>query len=662
MLEEMKTLIEEILYYNNAYYNENQSLISDHEYDTKFDRLQQLERETGIIFPNSPTVNVGAEVVSKLNKVEHNHPMLSLDKTKDVEEIKGFIGRKEALAMLKMDGLTITLTYRDGILVAAETRGNGIIGENVLHNIKHINNIPMSIPVSGEFIVDGEAIIDLKTFEEINSRLIAKATTEGRTKGLTGEELEEYIEDNSFKNARNLASGTVRQLDSNIAASRNAKFIAWKSIKGIDSNDFCERLAGLSALGFDVVPYEKVTPDQVTGIIEKLRDKAKELQYPIDGIVFSYNDVAYGEKLGATTHHLRSQIAFKFYDDEKETTLRDVEWSMGRTGVLTPVAVFEPVELEGTTVERASLHNVSLFKSLELGIGDSIAVYKANMIIPQISDNFTRTGTLSIPVTCPVCGEPVEIIKDKDTEVLMCINPDCQGKLLNKISNFVSRQGMNINGLSKKSIEKLISIGVLKNYLDIYHLKDKKTVLMTLDGFGKKKVTNLLEEIENSKKVTLDRFLCALGIPGMGSSKCRKISRIFHGSFDDLSEAIENHYNFSSIEDFGPVIHKNIYKFWSLNAEIIHELAILMEWEEEKLVDQNLKGKSFVITGKLQKMSRAELKSKIESLGGKVSDTVSKNTSFLINNDSESSSSKNKKAKELNVPIITEEEVLKNFL
>lgn len=661
MLKEMKSLIKEILYYNDAYYNKNQSLISDHEYDTKFDRLQQLERETGVIFPNSPTINVGAEVVSKLNKVEHNHPMLSLGKTKDAEEIKEFIGNKEALAMLKMDGLTITLTYRDGSLVGAETRGNGIVGENVLHNVKHINNVPMNIPVSGEFIVDGEAIIDLKTFEDINSDLIAKANAEGKAKGLTGEQLDEYIGDNSFKNARNLASGTVRQLDSNIAASRNAKFIAWKSIKGINSNDFCERLAKLSELGFDVVPYEIVAPDQVTGIIEKLKDKAKELQYPIDGIVFSYNDVAYGEKLGATTHHLRSQIAFKFYDDEKETVLRNVEWSMGRTGILTPVAVFEPIEIEGTTVERASLHNVTLFKGLELGIGDSIAVYKANMIIPQISDNLTRTGTLDIPTTCPVCGEPVTIIKDNETEVLVCINPDCQGKLLNKISNFVSRQGMNINGFSKKSIEKLISIGILNNYLDIYSLKDKKALLISLDGFGKKKVTNLLEEIENSKKVTLDRFLCALGIPGVGTSKCRKISQIFHGSFDVLSEAIENRYNFSSIEDFGPVIHKNIYKFWRLNTEIIQKLASLMEWEEEKHVDQKLNGKSFVITGKLQKMSRAELKSKIESLGGKVSDSVSKNTSFLINNDSESYSSKNKKAKELNVPIIKEEDFYKKF-
>ena len=664
LLSEMTKLIAELSHYNEAYYNENRELISNYEYDKKFDKLKALEEQTGVILSNSPTINVGVEAVSKLNKVAHNHPMLSLDKTKEVSKIESFIQNLPSLAMLKMDGLTITLTYRNGELVVAETRGNGQIGEDVLHTVKVFSNIPLKIEYTDEFIVDGEAIIDLETFEEINAPLKQSARDIGIAAGLTGEELEKYVLDNSYKNARNLASGSVRQLNSEITKGRNVKFIAWKCIKGMDDEDsFSKRLNKLNETGFEVVPFMNTTGDNVEEVIQTLKTIATEKNFPIDGIVFSYDSVSYGLSLGETGHHVRSQLAYKFYDEEAETVIKNVEWSMGRTGVLTPIAEFEPVEIEGTTVERASLHNISIMKALELSCGDTILVYKANMIIPQIADNLDRglTDLFLPPAKCPVCGGKTAIVCEKDSEILVCTNTECEGKQLNKMANFVSRSGMNINGFSKKSIDKLLSVGAIKEFIDIYKLKDKKPILMTLEGFGKKKVENLLIEIENSKSVTLANFLCALGIPGLGSSKCKAISNKFD-SFDKLKNALENDYNFTCLEDFGEVLNKNIYKYWHYNKEVVQELASLMNWTESSVVASTaLSGMKFVITGKLVTCSRAELKNRIEALGGKVADSVNADTTCLINNDIESTSSKNTKAKSLGVPILTEENFLKKF-
>lgn len=662
MLNEMKSLIDELLYYSDAYYNKNQSLISDAQFDRKIDRLKELERNSGIVLSNSPTINVGFKSVSKLSKVKHGHPMLSLDKSKNINDIKTFIKVKKSLAMLKMDGLTVTLTYNNGELVAAETRGDGFIGEDVLHNAKQFSNIPLRISYQGEFIVDGEAIIDSETFEKINRPLIEQSRREGIEKGLSGVELDDYINDNSYKNSRNLVSGSVRQLNSEVAASRNIKFIAWKSIKGIEYDSFMERLDTLKSYGFEVVPYIEATELEVDEEVEYLKCEAKKRNYPIDGIVFSFDSVSYGDSLGATTHHVRSQIAYKFYDDEKETVLKDVEWSLGRTGVITPVAVFQPVDIEGTIVERASLHNVSVFNSFELGVGDTVQVYKANMIIPQISDNQTRTGTCTVPDVCPVCGGRTRILRENSTDILVCVNPDCEGKLLSKISNFVSRSGMNIDGFSKKSIEKLIDKNFIKDFPDIYTLYQKKHILKTLDGFGNKKVDNLLGEIEKSKNVTLDRFLCALGIHGLGISGSKKISNKFNGDFYELEKAIEEGYNFSEMEDFGFSINRKIHDYWEKNKEMIKKLSDIMIWEKEDHIEQKLQGKVFVITGKLSSVSRGELIGKIESFGGTVSSSVSKKTDYLINNDPESKSSKNLTAKKLGVPIITEKEILKIFL
>lgn len=655
----MKALIDELLYYSDAYYNKNQTLISDSQFDRKIEELKKLEEKSGIVLSNSPTINVGIESVSKLYKVRHNHPMLSLDKTKDINNIKNFIKYKKTLAMLKMDGLTITLTYKNGELVSAETRGDGFVGEDVFHNVKQFSNIPLKICYKDEFIVDGEAIIDLDTFDKINKPLIEKAMQEGIGKGLSGIELENYISDNTYKNSRNLASGSVRQLNSKIASKRNIKFIAWKSINGIESDSFMERLDTLKNYGFEVVPYTEVNNYEIEKNIEYLKNIAEKNKYPIDGIVFSYDSVSYSTSLGSTTHHVRSQMAYKFYDDEKETILRSIEWSLGRTGVLTPIATFDPVEIEGTIIERASVHNVTIFKNFEFGIGDTLLVYKANMIIPQISDNQTRTGTCMVPDVCPVCGGKTRILRENSTDILVCVNPDCEGKLLSKVSNFVSRSGMNIDGFSKKSIEKLIDKNLIKDFPDIYTLYQKKHILKTLDGFGNKKVDNLLDEIEKSKNVTLDRFLCALGIPGLGASGSKKISNKFNGDFYELEIAVEEGYDFSEMEDFGFSINKKIHDYWDQHRGMIKNLSDIMIWKKEEHIEQKFRGKVFVITGKLYSVSRSELISKIEALGGAVSSSVSKKTDYLINNDPESKSSKNLAAKKLGVLIITEKEILK---
>lgn len=654
--ERIKNLVAELNRYRDSYYNDSVSLVSDYEYDQKFDNLKQLEYETGIIMSNSPTQNVGYEVRNFLKKVIHNHPMLSLNKTKSINDLVEFLNNRIGIAMLKMDGLTVSLRYVNGNLVSAETRGNGDIGEDIFHNAKMFVNIPLKINYKGELIVDGEAIITYDDFEKINDKL---------------------PKDEKYKNVRNLASGSVRQLDSSITKSRNVRFIAWKLINGSDDNNFDSRLSIINSLGFDVVPYKVINDkDKIEDIIDELKEIANDMKYPIDGIVVGYNDVKYGESLGNTNHHPRNQIAFKFYDEEIETTLKNIEYDVGKSGVLTPVAIFDPVEIDGTTVERASLHNLSIMKSLELSYGDTITVYKANQVIPQVKDNVDRglRNICKVPTKCPICGGKVEIKKDNNTEFLVCTNNRCKGKLLKKLSHYVSVNAMNINGLSEATLNKFIENGWINSYIDLYYLIDKHyQELINMNGFGKRSIDRLKKSIEQSKNTTLDRFIYALSIPLVGRTASKTISKYFNGDFDKfISENRPDEcFDWLQLENFGNSIHDEMQMYIDNNREMIIELASLLNFDTGRKEDNEygskisnkLLGKTFVITGSLYRFSnRNELVDKIESMGGKVSGSISKKTDYLINNDINSNSSKNKKAKELGIPIITEEELINKFL
>lgn len=653
-IDNMKMLIKELNKYRDSYYNHSVSLISDYEYDEKFDELKQLEEDTGVILSGSPTQEVGYEVKSNLQKVTHNHPMLSLDKTKSYEELVRFQNGKILIMMCKMDGLTISLKYVNGELVSAETRGNGEIGEDVLHNVKTFTNVPLKINTDKEIVViDGEAIITYDDFNKINEML---------------------SEEEKYKNPRNLASGSVRQLDSSIAAKRNLQFIAWKFVEGSTKNNFFERLVELQELGFTTVPKTLVPVysapvDPIFGIkndIVLLKATAEEYGYPIDGMVLGYNDIKYGESLGMTSHHLRSQIAFKFYDEEVETVLKNIEWTMGKTGVLTPTAIFEPIEIDGTTVERASLHNVSILKDLELSYGDTITVYKANQIIPQVKENLDKSMTdiCTPPSICPICGGKTQIVKDKDSESLVCTNPNCKGKFLGKCVHFVSKNAMNIDGLSEATLEKFIELGFIESFIDIYELKAGfYNDIVVLNGFGKRSADKLMAAIEKSKQTTLDRFIYALCIPLIGKTASKTISEHFNGSFELFSEYGWN-FDYQLLDDFGYAMSQSITEYLKKNIKEVRELATYMTFKQpdvKKNSDSqtNLSGKVFVITGSLNNFAnRDEAKEKIESLGGKVVGSVSKKTDYLVNNDINSTSGKNKKAKELGIPIITEEELI----
>lgn len=654
-MNRMKELVKTLNQYRDSYYNKQKSEVSDYEYDKLFDELKQLEEVTGIVLSNSPTQTVGYEVKSELKKVTHNHPMLSLDKTKSVDELAKFLGDKIGILMLKLDGLTVSLRYMNGQLVSAETRGNGEIGEDILHNAKVFSNIPLQIDYQGELIVDGEAIITWDAFEKINACL---------------------PEGEKYKNPRNLASGSVRQLDSKIAAERNIKFIAWKMVKGCDSNSFNKRLNILGDLGFEVTPRYILDKNVLGDMIDCLKGAAEHNGYPIDGMVLGYDDVSYGESLGMTGHHLRSQMAFKFYDEEVETTLKGIDWTMGKTGVLTPTAIFEPVEIDGTTVERASVHNISILKELELMAGDTITVYKANQIIPQIAENLSanarhKNGLYvwnhieNVPAYCPVCGGMAETKKDNNSEVLMCINPSCSGKLLGRLTHFVSKNAMNIDGLSEATLEKLIELNFVESFADIYELRHNfYSELVDMSGFGKRSVDKLMAAIENSKNTTLDRFIYSLCIPLIGRAASKTISKYFDGSFDRFyNECCLKYFVFENLDDFGASMSDSMRKYLDDNIEMIKELAGYLTFQTVQKTNTstaNLSGKTFVITGSLNTFeNRDAAKELIESLGGKVSGSVSAKTSYLVNNDINSTSGKNKKAKELGVPIITEEELLK---
>lgn len=631
-IDRIKELTELLNKASDSYYNTGDTIMGDHEFDTLLEELCSLEQETGFVMATSPTHKVGYEVKSELQKVTHNHPMLSLAKTKDWNEFIVYFGSKDVVGMLKMDGLTCSLRYINGELVSAETRGNGEIGEDIFHNIKTVKTVPQKIPYKDELIVDGEIICTYEDFEPFSTE---------------------------YKNPRNFASGSIRLLDSNECAKRPLTFVAWNVIKGFDNeNSFLHKLVFIDELGFTVVPW---TSSFDWDAKEFLVNKAKKLGYPIDGLVGRFGDIKYGESLGATSHHSNAAYAFKFGDETYETVLRDVEWNTTRTGIIAPVAVFDEVDLDGALTTRATLHNLSIIEQLELGIGDTITVYRSNMVIPKIDDNLTRSNTLKIPTVCPCCGHPTEVKYTDNSKVLMCTNPDCPAKKLARFTHFVSRKCMNIDGLSERTLELLISNNLIKNFRDIYHLKEHVGKLCTLDGMGKKSVENLLNSIEKSRDVKLENFIAALGIPNIGLSAAKAISKKFNGSHYDFILALSNdNYDFSQIDDFGEITNKSLHDWWHSKYPMVELLPMEVNFiVEDTGSNANLDGKSFCITGSLTRYAnRDALVKTIEDNGGKYVSSVSKKTDYLINNDKTSTSGKNKKAMDLNIPIISEEDFI----
>ena len=642
-IERLKEITEQLNCYRDSYYNNSESLISDKQYDDLFDELQSLEEETGIVMSNSPTNTVGYEVKSKLEKVKHSHPMLSLDKTKSVEDLVKFSNGKDCIISLKLDGLTVLNTYDNGILYQSETRGNGEEGEIITHNAKVFDNLPLNIPFDKKFEIEGEAIITQSDFEKIN---------------VNGE----------YKNCRNLASGSVRQLDSNITKDRHVRFIAWKIPFGVTTYTMGFEIA--EQYGFEVVPYVKYNSltDNIEEKIEELKAIAKEKSLPIDGLVITYNNVEYGKSLGMTGHHPKHSLAFKFYDEEYETKLKDIEWSMGKTGILTPIAIFEPVEIDNTIVERASLHNLSILTELELQIGDTITVRKSNQIIPQVVENLSAKGRdtyTEFTSNCPICGSPTKVTKENNSMFLICTNPNCKGKLLGKLEHFVSRNAINIDNLSEATLQKFIDLGWLTSFHDIYNLSEHKSEMYKLDGFGKKSVDKLLENIEKSRNTTLDRFIYSLSIPLIGRSASKDIAKYCNNSIDEFTFIMENtSLEFAAIDGIGVSATTSLDDWWNINRDMFYKLAEEFVFSTNKKENDNvsvdLSGKTFVITGSLSNYkNRDELVSVIEELNGKVSGSVSAKTTYLINNDTKSNSSKNQKAKKLNIPIISEEDFIK---
>lgn len=637
----IKVLVELLNHYRDQYYNHQMSEISDFEYDKLFDELSDLERETKFVMTSSPTQTIGYEVKSELTKVTHNHPMLSLDKTKNIDDLVKFFGNQNGVIMAKMDGLTCSLRYIDGELVSAETRGDGVTGEDILHCAKTIKNIPLKINYPHEVVVDGEVIITYDDFEKINEML---------------------PEDQKYKHPRNLASGSIRQLDSNVAAQRNMKFVAWKFVKGTDDNVFINRLMTLQVMGFDVtpfiyVPHKIYNYDELKGLVEEIVNRSKALKYPIDGCVCGYDDVAYGDSLGATEHHLRSQIAYKFYDELYETKLVDVEWTMGKTGTLTPTAVFQTVNIDGTDVNKASLHNISIIKQLGLTNNCTVRVYKANQIIPQIdSCEYDGNSPIIPPKYCPICGHETEIMQDNESEVLVCKNVDCLGKLLGKLNFFVSKPAMNIDGLSEAILQFLIDKGWVKSFKDIYHLSTHQNEWKSCEGFGPKSVNKLLAAIEASRHVKLENFITSLSIPGVGKSVSKLISETFRGDFDAFIKAFEDGYDWSDLEGVGNVLASNIDNYLSKNQTEVRDLASEFTFVQTQThVDNTLNGLRFCITGSFTQ-SRDALKAKLESKGAKFVSGVSKNLDVLFCGDN--AGSKLTKAQTLGVQIADEKQLL----
>ena len=631
-----------------AYYQESREIMSNFEYDKLYDELVSLEKETGIVFANSPTQNVGYEVVSALPKERHEKPMLSLNKTKSVEELADWLGGQTGLLSWKMDGLTIVLTYQNGTLVKAVTRGNGEIGEVITANAKAFVNVPLNISYRGELILRGEAIIRYSDFEKIN------------------EQIEDV--DAKYKNPRNLCSGSVRQLNSEITAQRQVHFYAFSLVKadGIDfKNSRKEQFEWLKTQGFEVVEYHEVTKETLPETVKMYSEAIAENDTPSDGLVLLYDDIAYGQSLGRTAKFPRDSIAFKWADEIQETKLLYIEWSASRTGLINPVAVFEPVELEGTTVSRASVHNISIMEALELGAGDRITVYKANMIIPQIADNLTRSGVRDIPEVCPVCGGQTEVRQLNDVKSLYCTNPDCQATKIKSFTLFTSRDALNIAGLSEATLEKFIGVGMIHEYADIFHLDRHQEEIVEMDGFGQKSYDNLIAAAEKASHTTLPRMVYGLGVAGIGLANAKMICRHFKNDFEAMRHATVE--ELVEIDGIGEVLAQAWTAFFSdgkNNAIVDHLLAELTfeagDEESSEGADEAFAGMNFVITGSLEHFkNRKELQELIERRGGKVTGSVTSKTNYLINNDVASSSSKNKKARELGVPILSEEEFLK---
>ena len=647
-VSEIKELIE-YLNYHTKKYDEGNPEITDKEWDEKYFYLKELENKYHIYYPNSPTQKINYEVVSSLEKVAHNHEMLSLEKTKSLKEVKDFLGAAPSLAMCKMDGLTCSLKYVNGKLISAETRGNGLVGENIFHNAKIIPSIPKEIPYMEELIIDGEIICAYSDFKKFSSE---------------------------YKNPRNFAAGSIRLLDSAECAKRDLKFIAWDVITGLNDNflykNLSDKLMALNKLGFEVVPYEIITPFFPEKVVDLLIIKAKEYAYPIDGLVFKFDNIEYGKSMGKTSHHFKNAIAYKFYDEIEPTKLIDIEYTMGRTGVLTPVAIFEPIELEGTTVERASLHNLSIMEELSGGFerkGDILYIYKANQIIPQVSKwehtgEYNENKHLSLPAECPICGGKTEIEITIGTKVLKCTNPNCEGKLINKLDHFCGKKGLDIKGLSVATLEKLIEWEWVNCIEDIFKLEKYRVDWIKKSGFGPKSVDNILNAIEDARNCELNAFISSLGIPLIGETASKELIKIFP-TWEQFISAVENKYNFCSIPNFGIEMNNAIINFDYTEAKNIRNnylriFTVIIPVEEMEKSD--LTGLNFVITGKVEHFkNRDDLKRYIEKRGGKVVGSISSKTSYLINNDIESTSSKNLTAKKLGIPILSEENFLEKF-
>lgn len=644
-LERMKELSAILSEAAKAYYQESREIMSNFEYDKLYDELVALEEETGTIFAGSPTQKVGYEVLSELPKERHERPMLSLNKTKSVDDLKEWLGSQKGLLSWKMDGLTVVLTYEDGVLAKAVTRGNGEIGEVITGNAKTFVNLPTTIPYKGRLILRGEAIITYEDFEKLNATIAD--------------------ENAKYKNPRNLCSGSVRQLNSEITASRNVRFMGFALVQaeGVDfKNSKREQTNWLAGLGFEMVEAVEVTAETIADAIAEFAKKVEDYNIPSDGLVLLYDDIEYGASLGRTAKFPRDSIAFKWADELQETTLSYIEWSASRTGLINPVAVFEPVELEGTTVSRASVHNISIMEGLELGVGDRITVYKANMIIPQIADNLTRSGVKDIPKHCPVCGGATEIRSINEVKSLYCTNTDCQAKKMKGFALFVSRDALNIDGLSEMTLEKFIAAGFIHEFSDMFHLDRHREAIVEMEGFGVKSYENLISAAKNASHTTLPRLIYGLGIAGIGLANAKMICKHFRYDLDAMRRADSE--DLCSIDGIGAVLADAWVKYFKEeknNVALDHLLADLtFDDEQAESGDQSLEGKIFVITGSVEHFAnRKELQALIESKGGKATGSVTAKTSYLINNDVTSNSSKNKKAKELGVPIISEVDFLK---
>lgn len=646
-LERIKQLIKELNNASYAYYNQI-PIMPDYEWDKMYDELISLEKETDIVLSNSPTHNVGYSVADELKEVEHNHPMLSLDKTKSVDELIEFIGDKDCFLSVKADGLTTSLHYINGKLIGAETRGNGVRGTECIQNVLTMENVPKEIPYKDELIIDGETIIGWDTFREINDKL---------------------SEDKKYKHPRNLVSGSLQLLDSKEAANRNMRFVAWRVIKGFEHKTPSEDLFKAKDIGFEIIPILKSPRinqnEELTILLNHIRESANSHNIPYDGAVVAVDDYKIAESMGRTDKFFRHSMAYKYEDELFETVLTDIEWNTSKTGLINPVAIFEPVDLNGAITTRATLHNITYIKDMMLGVGDRIRVYRSNMVIPKVHDSIDKSGNFNIPDKCPICGQPTRIVKENNSEVLMCENPDCNGKLLGKLVHAASRNALDIENLSESTIEKFINLGWLNSIQDMYHLSDHENEMKTLDGFGKKSVEKLLNSIEESRNTNLQRFLYSLSIPLLGKSASKMIAEAVDRDFDTFIDemTIKGAKYFRYLPGIGDILISSLNTYWKSHYSEIIQLANEFTFEKPNLIldeiPNTLQGKTFVVTGSVHHYkNRDELKADIVVHGGTVVGSVSSKTSYLINNDINSTSSKNQKAKSLNIPIISEEEFL----